>query len=54
MVSAERISPTRGELLAVKRRIILSEKAYTVLKRKLDGLMFELVARLEAARCAFR
>ena len=52
MVSAERISPTRGELLAVKRRILLSEKAYTVLKRKLDGLMFELVARLEAARNA--
>ena len=52
MVSAERISPTRGELLAVKRRIILSEKAYTVLKRKLDGLMFELMGRLEAARNA--
>jgi V/A-type H+/Na+-transporting ATPase subunit D len=50
MVSAERISPTRGELLAVKRRIILSERAHTVLKRKLDGLMFELMGRLEAAR----
>lgn len=52
MVSAERVSPTRGELLAVKRRIILSEKAYTVLKRKLDGLLFELMGRLESARTA--
>ncbi len=52
MVSAERVSPTRGELLAVKRRIILSERAFTVLKRKLDGLMFELMGRLEAARNA--
>src|SRR5665647_1113210 len=52
MVSAERVSPTRGELLAIKRRIILSEKAYTVLKRKLDGLMFELMNRLASARTA--
>jgi V/A-type H+-transporting ATPase subunit D len=52
MVSAVRVSPTRGELLAVKRRIILSEKAYMVLKRKLDGLMFELMAGLESARNA--
>lgn len=52
MVSSERVSPTRGELLAVKRRIIISEKAYTVLKRKLDGLMFELMGRLGAARTA--
>lgn len=50
MVSAERISPTRGELLAIKRRIIISERAYTVLKRKMDGLMFELMRRLESAR----
>ncbi|MEN6341599.1 MAG: V-type ATP synthase subunit D [Methanospirillum sp.] len=52
MVSAERVSPTRGELLAIKRRIILSEKAYSVLKRKLDGLMFELMHRLGSARTA--
>ena len=52
MVSFERVSPTRGELLAIKRRIILSEKAHTVLKRKLDGLMFELMGRLEGARNA--
>lgn len=52
MASAGRVSPTRGELLAVKRRIILSERAFTVLKRKLDGLMFELTRRLEYARTA--
>lgn len=37
------IKPTRSELLAVKRRIKLSERAYTLLKRKQDGLMLELV-----------
>lgn len=52
MVSAERVSPTRGELLAIKRRILLSDRAHDVLKRKLDGLMFELMRRLEAARTA--
>lgn len=52
MVMSERVSPTRGELLALKRRIMLSERAFTVLKRKLDGLMFELMHRLEAARTA--
>ncbi len=52
MVLPENVRPTRGELLTVKRRIIISEKAHTVLKRKLDGLMFELVSRLGAARAA--
>lgn len=37
------IKPTRSELLAVKRRIKLTERAYTLLKRKQDGLMLELV-----------
>lgn len=37
------IKPTRSELLAVKRRIQLSNRAYTLLKRKQDGLMLELV-----------
>lgn len=37
------IKPTRSELLAVKRRIRLSDRAYTLLKRKQDGLMLELV-----------
>ena len=36
----------------MKRRILLSEKAFTVLKRKLDGLMFELMGRLASARAA--
>lgn len=52
MVSAERVTPTRGELLAIKRRILLSENAFLVLKRKLDGLMFELMRRLKSARSA--
>ena len=52
MVLPENVRPTRGELLAVKRRIILSERAHTVLKRKLDGLMLELVSRLSDARAA--
>jgi V/A-type H+/Na+-transporting ATPase subunit D len=37
------IKPTRSELLTVKRRIKLTERAYTLLKRKQDGLMLELV-----------
>ncbi len=52
MANGERVSPTRGELLAVKRRILLSERAFTVLKRKLDGMMFELTRRLGPARAA--
>lgn len=52
MVLLEEIRPTRGELIAVKRRIILSERAHAVLKRKLDGLMYELVSRLPEARAA--
>jgi V/A-type H+-transporting ATPase subunit D len=52
MSSLELVRPTRGELLAIRRRILLSEKAHTVLKRKLDGLMYELVHRLEDARRA--
>ncbi len=52
MVLFEEIRPTRGELIAVKRRIILSERAHAVLKRKLDGLMLELVSRLPEARAA--
>ncbi len=52
MALPEGIRPTRGELLATKRRIILSERAHAVLKRKLEGLMFELVAHLPEARAA--
>lgn len=37
------IKPTRSELLVIKRRIKLSERAHTLLKRKQDGLMLELV-----------
>lgn len=37
------IKPTRSELLAVKRRIKISDRAHTLLKRKQDGLMLELV-----------
>jgi len=37
------IKPTRSELLSIKRRIKLTERAYTLLKRKQDGLMLELV-----------
>ncbi|KAF5069134.1 V-type sodium ATPase subunit D [anaerobic digester metagenome] len=52
MTLPENVRPTRGELLAVRRRIILSERAHAVLKRKLDGLMFELISRLPDARAA--
>lgn len=37
------IKPTRSELLAVKRRIKLSDRAHSLLKRKQDGLMLELM-----------
>ena len=35
------IKPTRSELINLKRRIVLSERGYKILKMKRDGLIIE-------------
>lgn len=50
MIRIADIKPTRSELLSVKRRIKLTERAYTLLKRKQDGLMLELVRVIEETK----
>ncbi len=41
-MSAQNVTPTRSELINVKRRIQLSKSGYNLLKKKRDGLMFEI------------
>lgn len=44
------VRATRAELLATRRQIALADRAHTVLKRKLDGLILELSRRAGEAR----
>ncbi|MHC1626730.1 MAG: V-type ATP synthase subunit D [Methanoculleaceae archaeon] len=44
------IKPTRSELIAIKRRIALSERGYNILKMKRDGLILEFFRVLQEAR----
>lgn len=41
-MAAQNVTPTRSELINVKRKIKLSQSGYNLLKRKRDGLMFEV------------
>ncbi len=50
---AQNITPTRSELINVKRRIQLSKSGYNLLKKKRDGLMyeiFEIIDRVKTLR----
>ncbi|HNQ25774.1 MAG TPA: V-type ATP synthase subunit D [Methanoregulaceae archaeon] len=44
------IKPTRSELINLKRRIVLSERGYKILKMKRDGLIIEFFKVLETAK----
>jgi V/A-type H+-transporting ATPase subunit D len=44
------IKPTRSELIGLKRKITLSEKGYTILKMKRDGLILEFFNVLDRAK----
>ena len=44
------IKPTRSELIALKRKIKLSERGYTILKMKRDGLILEFFNVLDKAK----
>src|SRR5659263_724826 len=46
------IKPTRSELLEIKKKIILSESGYNLLKMKRDGLILEFFDVLEKAKDA--
>ncbi|MGZ4864288.1 MAG: V-type ATP synthase subunit D [Halobacteriota archaeon] len=46
------IKPTRSELLEIKKKIILSESGYKLLKMKRDGLILEFFDVLEKAKDA--
>lgn len=41
-MAAQNVTPTRSELINVKRKIRLSQSGYNLLKRKRDGLMYEI------------
>ncbi len=41
-MAAQNVTPTRSELINVKRKIQLSKSGYNLLKRKRDGLMYEI------------
>ena len=45
-MAAQNITPTRSELINVKRKIALSKSGYNLLKKKRDGLMYEIFAIL--------
>lgn len=41
-MAVQNVTPTRSELINVKRKIQLSKSGYNLLKRKRDGLMYEI------------
>ena len=45
-MAAQNVTPTRSELINVKRKIQLSRSGYNLLKKKRDGLMYEIFAIL--------
>ncbi|MEA3191490.1 MAG: V/A-type H+/Na+-transporting ATPase subunit [Thermoplasmata archaeon] len=45
-MAAQNVTPTRSELINVKRKIALSKSGYNLLKKKRDGLMYEIFAIL--------
>ncbi len=45
-MAAQNVTPTRSELINVKRKIVLSKSGYNLLKKKRDGLMYEIFAIL--------
>ena len=46
----ENVKPTRSELLNLKRKVVLAERGYNLLKRKRDGLIIELRKMLKNVR----
>ncbi len=50
MAEAEKISPTRINLLAKKRELIVAERGHKLLKDKRDGLMREFMGKVRAVR----
>ena len=52
-MAAQNVTPTRSELINVKRKIALSNSGYNLLKRKRDGLMheiFEIIPKVKTIR----
>jgi len=49
-MASQNVTPTRSELINVKRRIALSKSGYNLLKKKRDGLMFEIFAILDKVK----
>lgn len=49
-MAAQNVTPTRSELINVKRRIQLSKSGYNLLKKKRDGLMYEIFQILDQVK----
>lgn len=49
-MAAQNVTPTRSELINVKRRIQLSKSGYNLLKKKRDGLMYEIFQILDRVK----
>lgn len=50
MSEAEKISPTRINLLAKKRELVVAKRGHKLLKDKRDGLMREFMSKVRAVR----